>query len=140
MKHKRSFARRLYESDFIDFGTVHIYQVPHRSDILEPLEEQRSKVDLEVLKSLGKPLIIEEFGSAFGCNNRLAFTRDNLTEWFQLGIAGVMQWGVSIPDKDIGVGDTIWGMDRYSEENKHMYNGLVKIYREWAQRLDQGSA
>lgn len=131
-----AFARRLYESPEIDFGTVHFYQSPNQSHEIEPLEEQRSRVDLQVLKSLAKPMIIEEFGSAFGCFNRFEFTRDNLSEWFGLGIAGFMQWGFSATPHDIGVGDSIWGMDSYSTENGSLYQPFANLYREWALRLE----
>lgn len=128
-------AHRLYDTPFIDFGTVHFYQTPNKPNEQMPLEAQRSEVDLDVLKSLDKPLVVGEFGSAQGNHNRVEFTENQLTHWFEAGVAGFMQWGLSATSSDIGLGDNVWGMDAYSIHNRPIYNALFDLYKAWAQRI-----
>jgi hypothetical protein len=136
-------AHRLYDTPLIDFGVVHFYQHspsnshnPAGQDPLMPLEAERAVIDLQVLKALDKPTVIEEFGSAFdGAIDRQTFTEWHLTRWFNDGVAGFMQWGLSATASDIGVGDNIWGMDRYSSQNSSTYPILFNLYQKWARDI-----
>ncbi len=129
----RQFTRRLYNLATIDFGTVHFYQDDHNPQAPFALEEENSILDLDVLKGLGKPIIVEEFSAAAG--NKAAYTHMKLDQWFGQGAAGFMQWGFSGTGRDIGVGDDLRGMDNYSLRNKDHYQSLVDIFKNWSNQL-----
>ena len=131
----RAYAKRLYSLPNLDFGTVHFYQShPGHTNS----EEDRCRPDLEVLKSLNKPTIVEEFGATAGNNNRFEYTRDNLQEWFDLGAVGFMQWGLSITNSDINAGDNLHGLDNFSPNNRDLFQPLFNLYKSWADRLSNG--
>lgn len=129
----RQFARRLYNLPTIDFGTVHFYQDHNNPNAPFALEEENSLIDLDVLKGLGKPIIVEEFGATAG--DKPAYTNMKLDQWFGQGAAGFMQWGFSGTGSDIGVGDNLRGMDNYSPRNKGHFQGLVNVYKNWVNQL-----
>ncbi len=132
------YARRLYSIPSIDFATVHFYQHMNNPNAAMADEEGRSLVDFRVVKSLGKPIIVEEFGSAIGNHNRVNFTAMKLNAWISSGAAGFMQWGFSATGRDIGVGDNQFGMDNYSSANTPIFDALVRLYRDWAKNLANG--
>ncbi len=120
-----AFARRLYGLPAIDFLTVHFYEGNG--------EEGNSRLDLIVARELNKPLIVEEWGARGG--NRAELTDGVIAAWTGEGAGGLMQWGLSATPFDVGVGDTEFGMDPYTESNKGHYQKLMQVYREWAERL-----
>ncbi len=121
-----AFARRFYAMPTIDFATVHFYQ--------DNSEEQSSLPDLEACKQIGKPLIVEEYGSTEG--DRAAITAAAIERWLAMGAAGFMQWGLSATPFDVGVGDGMRGMDPYCDHNRNHYQGMFNVYRQWAERLE----
>ncbi len=126
----RQFIRTLYGNSAIDFGTVHFYQ--------DNGEEARGLTDLDVLKQMGKPLIVEEFGSAVGRHDRMQYATDRLNQWFGRGAAGFMQWGFSATGRDIGVGDNSHGMDDYSTGNRPLFAAMSNLYQSWGNQLRHG--
>lgn len=137
-RNAEDYARRLYAIPTIDFATVHFYQLEGNPNAALAEEESRSLVDLRVAKSLGKPTIVEEFGSTVNNPNRVDFTRLKLNAWISSGAVGFMQWGFSATGRDIGVGDNRQGMDNYSAGNAPIFSDLVNLYRDWAMRLANG--
>jgi hypothetical protein len=129
----RDFALRLYGSPDIDFATVHFYQDHTNANAADAFEEELSRIDLGALKTLNKPLIVEEFGSTIG--NRSGFTNNKLEQWFGAGAGGFMQWALCATGQDIGVGDNLRGMDNYSPPNAGSYQALFGIYQDWASRV-----
>lgn len=132
------YARKLYSLPAIDFATIHFYQVEGNPGAAMGSEESRSMVDLRTVRALNKPIIVEEFGSTIGNHNRVDFTARKVQQWMNAGAAGFMQWGFSATGRDIGVGDNRHGMDNYSAANSAIYNALVNVYRDWANRVANG--
>lgn len=122
------FALQLYSETNVDFGTVHFYQG-------QSLEEDRAFIDLAALQQLDKPLIVEEFGSTVGHQNRVDFTRKRLNTWFNQGAVGFMQWGVSLTGSDIDAGDLKHGLDDFSSQNAPFFPALKDLYRQWARQV-----
>lgn len=129
----RQFTKRLYNLPTIDFGTVHFYQDENNPEAPFALEEENSLLDLDVLKMLGKPIIVEEFSATAG--HKAAYTQMKLDQWFGQGAAGFLQWGFSGTGRDIGVGDNLRGMDNYSLRNRDHYQQLVDVFKNWSQQL-----
>ncbi len=137
-RNAEDYARRLYAIPTLDFATVHFYQREADPNAAMADEEGRSLVDLRVLRSLSKPLIVEEFGSTINNPNRVEFTSMKLNAWMSSGAAGFMQWGFSATGRDIGTGDNRHGMDNYAAGNAPVFSGLVNLYRDWAVQLRNG--
>ncbi len=119
------YGKRLYSLPNVDFLTVHFYEGNG--------EEQNSLLDLEIARQVNKPLVVEEWGAVGG--DRAGLTAAKLQAWLGQGAAGLLQWGLSATQFNIGVGDDEFGMDPYAEGNKHHFHALRGVYQEWAQRL-----
>ncbi|MBN1964699.1 MAG: cellulase family glycosylhydrolase [Anaerolineae bacterium] len=120
-----AYAQRLYSLPNVDFATVHFYQ--------DSTEEQSSLPDLDVMKQVGKPLIVEEFGPTEG--DKASFADGRVNFWLASGAVGFMQWGLSATPVDIGVGDSVRGMDPFSPNNRDHYNAMKAVYRKWGEQL-----
>ncbi len=120
-----TFGKKLYGLPNIDFATVHFYG--------DNSEEQNSLPDVEIMKQVNKPLIVEEWGTPEG--SRSEQTASKMEFWIASGAQGFMQWGLSATPFDIGVGDNKHGMDPYAPGNRNHYHGLLQTYRGWSERL-----
>lgn len=120
-----AYAKRLYGLPTLDFATVHFYQ--------DNPEEQNGLPDMDVMKALNKPLIVEEYGAFEG--DKAAVVDGRIRFWLEIGAVGFMQWGLSATANDIGVGDNKHGMDPYAERNRGHFDKLKAVYRKWAQSL-----
>lgn len=105
----------LYSNSLIDFMTVHSYTGDDPSQ------------NREVYGRVEKPLILEEYGWDKNVGDRVASTQTQMTKWFdQRQVRGMMNWGYQAQATDIGDGDGIFGIDRYSFSD---YTQMTALYK-----------
>lgn len=109
-------AAALY-ADF-DFLTVHLY------------EGQTEDADFARAETLGKPIVVEEFGIAG--NGRTDTIRSFVEGRLAAGADGAMQWGFMAGSSDNGDGDVTYGMDRVFHDD---FDALTAAYAEIAAGL-----
>lgn len=115
----------LYADPNIDFMTVHSYNGDDHS------------ANHAVHSRLVIPLILEEFGWDASYGNRASSTETQMNKWFsERAVRAFMNWGYQAQNYDIGDGDGIYGIDRYSHPD---YNDMVTLFSGKATELAAAS-
>ncbi len=105
----------LYSNANIDFMTVHSYTGD------DPLQNREVHCRLEI------PLVLEEYGWDRNVGDRVASTTAQIPKWFgERQVRGMMNWGYQAQSMDIGDGDGIFGIDRYSHTD---YNEMTALFK-----------
>lgn len=106
-----------------DFVGVHVY---NGSD---------AAIDVAVANQLDKPLLVTEAGMSSGIYNstqRPAATDADIAKWIGLGADGYMNWGLMATDRNIGDGDSAYGIDKVLHSD---WNAYKTVYTNWASAL-----
>jgi len=105
----------LYANPNIDFMTVHSYNGD------DPSQNREVHGRLEI------PLLLEEYGWARTNGDRVVATATQIDKWYDVRqVRGMMNWGYQAQNMDIGDGDGIFGIDRYSTTD---YDAMTTLYK-----------
>lgn len=137
----KNYASQMYSLPSIDFAAIHTYM-----DLLDGRNElgtndARIRIELERGKNeWGKPLVIEEIGPDGGENRGGAgeWITNTVNTLFNMGVAGIMQWGFSGTTVNIGVGDTDRGMHKPGDRPgvpTHDYGAMFDAYKRWGEQF-----
>lgn len=136
----KKYANLLYKLPTIDFATVHSYQDHLRMDNVLGHNDEDGRMELELARTVWKkPVIIEEIGPVGGPGrNGTGWLGNAVAKWFELGAAGVLQWGFSAANSDIGVGDRDAGMHN-TPGNPTIpgddWGGMFEVYKHWGNQF-----
>lgn len=113
---------QLYQ-DF-DFVGVHVY---NGEDALN---------DMIIANQLSKPLLVTEAGmssSIYNYHDRPDMSDSDIQKWINRGARGYMNWGLMVPNRDIGDGDRMFGIDRVWHSGD--FAAYENYWKSWANIL-----
>ena len=128
---RAKYCNKLYAIPTIDFATLHTYQEHGNYSNLGHNNDQIRR-ETELARTVWKkPIIMEEIGAVGGQSrgNGATWIAPTCQQLFDMGVSGVLQWGFSAFDSDLGVGDGDSGMHR-TPGGHPLYGG------DWQQLFD----
>jgi hypothetical protein len=139
---QKKYGTTLYTMPTIDFATVHSYQSLEKPGNFLGHNHERGSIEVDLARRVWKcPIIIEEMGPVGGKNRGDGgiWVRNAITKWFEMGVAGCMQWGFSAADSDIGVGDADSGMHNVGHNHPnlpgHDWGSMFEAYRSFGKQF-----